>query len=100
MYLRAWPRAPLFLGLDVRAGQRAWILADGFRDRTLTTSGCWPRARADGISRTDVGDVFDRNKEASELDRAPRSPEEAGGASAGATPTAGPTAKLGIARVA
>jgi hypothetical protein len=58
------------------------------------------KGRPAGISRTDVGDLFDRNKEAGEIDRALGALEDTGGLVRRSTPTAGPTATLWIARIA
>ncbi len=56
----------------------AWIFGDSLGDPTADDIWALAKARPDGISRTDVRDLFSRNKKAREIDRALGALEDAG----------------------
>jgi hypothetical protein len=56
----------------------AWIFGDGLGDPTADDIWTLAKDRPDGISRTEVRDLFSRNKKAREIDRALGALEDAG----------------------
>jgi len=56
----------------------AWIFGDSLGDPTADDIWTLARTRPDGISRTEVRDLFSRNKKAREIDRALGALEDAG----------------------
>ncbi len=56
----------------------AWIFGDGLGDPTADDIWTLAQTRPDGISRTEVRDLFSRNKKAREIDRALGALEDAG----------------------